>query len=83
MMNVVILICALSMSGPECSMDTASSVIQGPEANTLAQCGHLGHAYPASAELAAYLDGENYLKILCSDDNYHGAERERPELGRR
>lgn len=74
MMKAVILVCALSMSGPDCSVDTAASVIQGPEAKTLAQCDHLGHAYPASAELATYLDGENYFKILCTGDDYHGVE---------
>ncbi len=74
MMKAVILVCALSMSGPDCSVDTAASVIQGPKANILAQCDHLGHAYPASAELAAYLDGENYFKILCTGDDYNGLE---------
>jgi hypothetical protein len=83
MMKAVILVCALSMSRPDCSVDTAASVIQGPEANTLAQCGHLGHAYPASVELAAYLNGENYFKILCTGDNYYGVEMDRLELGRR
>lgn len=66
MMKTVILICALSMARPDCSTDTAVSVIQGPDAAHLAQCGFLGQAYLASTALANYLDGEHYLKILCT-----------------
>lgn len=68
-MKAVILMCALSLSWMDCSVDTAADVIRGPEANTLAQCSYLGHAHPASAELAVYLDGGNYLKILCDGED--------------
>ncbi|MGI9419370.1 MAG: hypothetical protein ACR2RA_16205 [Geminicoccaceae bacterium] len=69
MMKTLILICALGTARPDCSIETAMSVIQGPEASHLAQCGFLGQAYLASTAMAGYLDGEHYLKILCSSDD--------------
>lgn len=72
-MKAVILVCALSMSRPDCSVETAANVIRGPEANALAQCGLLGHAHPASAQLVGYLDGDNYVKIVCAGDSSYDA----------
>ena len=66
MFKTVILICALSTARPDCSVDTAVSVMQGPEASHPAQCGFVGQAYIASTAMANYLDGEHYLKTLCS-----------------
>lgn len=66
MFKTVILICALSTARPDCSIDTAVSVMQGPETSHLAQCGFVGQAYIASTAMANYLDGEHYLKMLCS-----------------
>ena len=66
MMKTVILICALGMARPDCSAETAVTMIQGPDAGNLAQCGFLGQAYLADTVLADYLDGEHYLKILCT-----------------
>ena len=66
MFKTIILICALSTARPDCSVDTAVSVIQGPEASHLAQCGFIGQAYVAGTAMASYLDGEHYLKMLCS-----------------
>ncbi|MEM9670865.1 MAG: hypothetical protein AAF950_18305 [Pseudomonadota bacterium] len=66
MMKAVILICALSVSRADCSTETAISVIQGPEAGHLARCGFIGQAYLANTAMADYLDGEHYLKILCT-----------------
>jgi hypothetical protein len=66
MMKTVILICAMSLPRPECSTETAISVVQGPEAGNLAQCGFVGQAYLADTALANYLDGEHYMKILCT-----------------
>lgn len=66
MMKTVILICALSMPRPECSTETAVSVVQGPGATHLAQCGFIAQAYVADTAMANYLDGEHYLKILCT-----------------
>lgn len=66
MMKTVILICALGIARPDCSADTATSMIQGPDATGLASCGFLGQAYLASTSLADYLDDGHYMKILCT-----------------
>ncbi|MGI9494264.1 MAG: hypothetical protein ACR2QF_17875 [Geminicoccaceae bacterium] len=66
MMKTVILICALGMARPDCSTETAITVVQGPDATGLASCGFIGQAYLAETALADYLDGEHYLKILCT-----------------
>ena len=66
MMKTVILICALGMAQPDCSTETAITVVQGPDATSLASCGFVGQAYLAETALADYLDGEHYLKILCT-----------------
>ncbi len=67
MMKTVILVCALGIARPDCTIDNAVSVVQGPEASHLAQCGFLGQAYLASTSMANYLDGDHYLKILCTN----------------
>lgn len=66
MMKTLVLICALGVPRADCSVDTAMSVVQGPDAGHLAQCGFLGQAYIASTAIANYLDGEHYMKILCT-----------------
>lgn len=65
-MKTIILICALATLRQDCSVDTATVVVQGPDATNLAQCGFLGQAYLASTSLAAYVDDDHYLKILCT-----------------
>ena len=65
-MKTLILICALGLSRPDCSIETATAVIQGPEATNLAQCGFVGQAYLASTALAGYVEDGHYLKILCT-----------------
>ena len=65
-MKTLILICALGVPRADCSIDTAMTVVQGPDAGHPAQCGFLGQAYLASTAIANYLDGEHYLKILCT-----------------
>ena len=70
MMKTMILICALGTARPECSMETAVSVIQGPDASHSAQCGFLGQAYLSGTAMTGYLlDGEHYLKILCTPES--------------
>ena len=65
-MKTMILICALGMARGDCTPDTSVAVLQGPDAGGLAQCGFLGQAYLADTAMANYLDGEHYLKIVCS-----------------
>lgn len=66
MMMTTILICAIGVAQPDCSIETAETVIQGPKASDLAQCGFLGQAYLANTAFADDLDDEHYLKILCT-----------------
>jgi hypothetical protein len=77
MMKTVILICALGMARPDCSTETAMTVVQGPDASDLASCGFLGQAYLADTALADYLDGEHYLKILCTSGDRLAARADR------
>ncbi|MEZ5935953.1 MAG: hypothetical protein R3F54_29380 [Alphaproteobacteria bacterium] len=74
MMKTLVLICALGVPRADCSVDTAMSVVQGPDAGNLAQCGFLGQAYLASTAIANYLDGEHYMKILCTSGERMRAE---------
>ena len=66
MMKALLLICALSTPQPDCSVETAIAVIQGPDATSLVECGLHGQAYIAEGALAGYLDGAHYLKIACT-----------------
>lgn len=66
MMKSLILICALGLARPDCTTETAIAVVQGPDAGGPAQCGFVGQAYLADTAMANYLDGEHYLKILCT-----------------
>ena len=65
-MDVVILICALGIAQPDCSVSTAEAVIRGPEATGPAMCGLHGQAYIASTSLAGYLADGHYLKLNCT-----------------
>ena len=66
MMKSLILICALGLARPDCTTETAIAVVQGPDSGGLAQCGFVSQAYLADTAMANYLDGEHYLKILCT-----------------
>lgn len=68
-MKTLILICALGTLRQDCSIETATVVVQGPEATNLAQCGFLGQAYLADTALAGYVEDGHYLKILCTSGN--------------
>ena len=66
MMKTLILVCAIGMARNDCTPESSVAVLQGPDAGGLAQCGFLGQAYLADTVLANYLDGEHYMKILCT-----------------
>ena len=66
MMQTLVLICALATPQADCGPETADTVVQGPEAMSLVECGLHGQAYIAAGALAGYLDNEHYLKISCS-----------------
>ncbi|MGI9417869.1 MAG: hypothetical protein ACR2RA_08540 [Geminicoccaceae bacterium] len=69
MMKTLILVCALGLARGDCGMDSAVAVVQGPDASSLAQCGFVGQAFLADTAMANYLDGEHYLKVLCTAGN--------------
>lgn len=71
-MKTIILICALATFRQDCSIDTATVVVQGPDATNLAQCGFLGQAYLANTALTAYVEDGHYLKILCTSGHRPG-----------
>jgi hypothetical protein len=68
-MKSLILICALGLSHADCTIDSATVVVQGPEGGGPAQCGFLAQAYLASTSIAGYLDGAHYLKVSCSPES--------------
>jgi hypothetical protein len=64
MFEILILVCASSLSAPDCQMNTALDVIHGPSASSVIACGVQGQAYIAETSLIGRLDGA-YLKIRC------------------
>ena len=66
LMKALLLICAVGMEQADCSINTAEAVIQGPDAESLVECGLHGQAYIASGALAGYLDDGRYLKVSCT-----------------
>lgn len=65
-MKTLLLICALGMPRGECNVETATAVVQGPDAQSLVTCGLHGQAYIAEGALAGYLEDGHYLKISCT-----------------
>lgn len=66
MMQTVLLICALATPQADCGLQTADTVVQGPEAASLVECGLHGQAYIAGGALAGYVDDGHYLKVSCT-----------------
>jgi hypothetical protein len=64
---VVILVCSRSLAVPDCSIDTATDVVHGPQANSIFDCGYSGQALIASTALGAELSRDQYLKVVCAD----------------
>lgn len=65
MFDVLILICAASLTQAECQKTTAMHVIKGPAAANLMTCGLHGQAYLAETSLAYNLEN-SYVKIRCT-----------------
>jgi hypothetical protein len=73
-MKSLILICALGLSHADCTIDSATVVLQGPEGGGPARCGFLAQAYLASTSIAGYLDDAHYLKVSCSPESPRRAD---------
>lgn len=65
MFKVLILVCSTALTPSECQVDSAISVINGPEAADARLCGFNGQAYLAGSALAARHENE-YVKVKCS-----------------
>ena len=63
MLQIVILVCATSLSPQDCQRDTALDVISGPQAAGVTGCGLLGQATMAETGLGRRSD--EYIKIRC------------------
>jgi hypothetical protein len=68
MMKSLILICATAIAQPDCSMQTAAVVVQGPDVTGPVTCGLHSQAYLAHTALAGYLEDGHYLKIRCQPE---------------
>jgi hypothetical protein len=69
--KILILVCASSVSAPDCQTNTALDIIQGPLVSSVMACGIEGQAYVAQTSLAQRLDG-TYLKIRCDRSRVAG-----------
>jgi hypothetical protein len=66
MFKVLILICSVSMSPPECQADNAIDVIQGPDSSSEVMCGLHGQAYLAETALGTRHREDEYVKVKCT-----------------
>jgi hypothetical protein len=64
MFQILVLICAMSISNADCQADTAIDVIRGPQVDNELMCGFHGQALLASTSLAPR-PGREYVKIQC------------------
>jgi len=78
MFKILILVCANSVSAPDCQTDTALDIIQGPLVSSVMACGLQGQAYFAQTSLAQRLDG-TYLKIRCDRSQLAGPIKQNAE----
>jgi len=65
MFKVLILVCSTALPQGQCQVDTAVSVINGPESPDARLCGLNGQAYVAGTSIGALHEGE-YVKVKCS-----------------
>lgn len=65
MFKVLILVCSTALAPSECQVDSAATVINGPEAPDARLCGLNSQAYFAGTAMAAKREGE-YVKVKCA-----------------
>ena len=68
MVKTLILVCASTLGHDECSIETATAVVQGPAVTSVVTCGLHGQAFLAETALQGYLDGEHYLQLVCGPE---------------
>jgi len=64
--KVLILVCSIQLTPPDCQSNTAISVISGPEAANQSVCGLYGQAYIADTAIGIGLRDDEYVKIKCT-----------------
>ncbi len=64
MLQVLILICSISIAPADCQIETALQIINGPEVPNDVMCGMHGQAYLAQTSLVPQGPGE-YVKVKC------------------
>ena len=65
MFRVILLVCAAHIHQSDCQINTALTVLQGPDASNEMACGLQSQAYFASTALAETLADDEYLKVTC------------------
>lgn len=63
MIQLVILVCALSLSHRDCTPSTALDVLHGPDASNILVCMAQGQQYLASS--AIKVEPGSYVKVEC------------------
>ena len=66
MFKVLILVCSIQLSPPDCQTNTATAVISGPDAANESVCGLYGQAYVAETAIGTGLRNDEYVKIKCT-----------------
>jgi hypothetical protein len=66
MLNMLILVCAVSIPSADCQPRTALDIIRGPDVASPVECGLYGQAYVAETALAGRNSHAEYLKIVCA-----------------
>ena len=69
MIKTLILVCATTLAHDECSIESATAVVQGPPVQSVMTCGLHGQAFLAETALARYLDDGHYLQLVCRPEN--------------
>jgi hypothetical protein len=64
--TAVVLVCAATLRIPDCTVDTATDVIQGLDANTPIECLMNSQALVSQSALAPLLKHGQYLKVVCA-----------------
>jgi hypothetical protein len=63
--TALILICSATVAMRDCDVHTAVDVVQGPDVNSMFACGFSSQAMIAQTSMAPGLGKDQYLKIVC------------------
>ena len=63
--TALILICSAALAKPDCTVDTATDMLAGLDANTPIECLMNSQALVVQSGLASQLEKDQYLKVVC------------------